>query len=214
MSFGNGRVPPVPEAASVPNGTDRSSRFGLRLAMWYAALFIGSAFAVVLITYLLTSSSLAQRDHEIIQSKLGEYATVYAQGGLQELAATVDAEQRTSRERVFVRVLDRGSEAVLLSNAEGWDPSTSKLEPRCFSMEQSSRSVRARRPERHPAQVPRPAGADHHLDHPDCADRRVGVDAVGPAADPSSLERSSSHHRDRALMNALRQVRTMTRSMS
>jgi len=92
--------------------------------MWYAALFIGSAFAVVLITYLLTSSSLAQRDHEIIQSKLGEYATVYAQGGLRDLAATVDAEQRTSRERVFVRVLDRGSEAVLLSNAEGWDPST------------------------------------------------------------------------------------------
>jgi len=107
----------------VANLTDRSGRFGLRLAMWYTALFIGSAFAVVLITYLLTSSSLAQRDHEIIQSKLGEYATVYAQGGLRALAATVDAEQRTSRERVFVRVLDGGSEAVLLSNAEGWDPS-------------------------------------------------------------------------------------------
>ena len=102
---------------------DLSGRFGLRLAMWYAGLFVASSFAVVLITYLLTSSSLAQRDHEIIQSKLGEYATVYARGGLRELAATVDAEQRTSRERIFVRVLDRGSEAVLLSNAEGWDPS-------------------------------------------------------------------------------------------
>ena len=123
MSSGN-RGRPAPDTTSVANGTDLSGRFGLRLAMWYAALFIGSAFAVVLITYLLTSSSLAQRDHEIIQSKLGEYATVYAQGGLRELAATVDAEQRTSRERVFVRVLDRGSEAVLLSNAEGWDPST------------------------------------------------------------------------------------------
>jgi len=114
----------APDASSLANVTDRSGRFGLRLAMWYAALFIGSAFAVVLITYLLTSSSLAQRDHEIIQSKLGEYATVYARGGLRALAATVDAEQRTSRERVFVRVLDGGSEAVLLSNAEGWDPST------------------------------------------------------------------------------------------
>jgi signal transduction histidine kinase len=127
MSFGNGRVPPAQGAAPVANGTDLSGRFGLRLAMWYAALFIGSAFAVVLITYLLTSSSLAQRDHEIIQSKLGEYATVYAQGGMQDLAATVDAEQRTSRERVFVRVLDRGSEAVLLSNAEGWDPSSLEI---------------------------------------------------------------------------------------
>ena len=123
MSSGDGRTGSVPDAASLANLTDRSGRFGLRLAMWYTALFIGSAFAVVLITYLLTSSSLAQRDHEIIQSKLGEYATVYAQGGLRALAATVDAEQRTSRERVFVRVLDGGSEAVLLSNAEGWDPS-------------------------------------------------------------------------------------------
>ena len=123
MSSGDGPSGSVPDAASLANLTDRSGRFGLRLAMWYTALFIGSAFAVVLITYLLTSSSLAQRDHEIIQSKLGEYATVYAQGGLRALAATVDAEQRTSRERVFVRVLDGGSEAVLLSNAEGWDPS-------------------------------------------------------------------------------------------
>ncbi|HUR33461.1 MAG TPA: ATP-binding protein, partial [Vicinamibacterales bacterium] len=52
------------------------------------------------------------------------YATVYARGGLRALAATVDTEQRTSRERIFVRVLDGGSEAVLLSNAEGWDPAT------------------------------------------------------------------------------------------
>lgn len=102
---------------------DASGRFGLRLALWYATLFVASAFAIVLLTYYLTSISLAQRDHEIIQQKLGEYATVYAGGGLRALAATVDAEQRSSRERLFVRVLDRGSEAVLLSNAEGWDAS-------------------------------------------------------------------------------------------
>ena len=58
MSSGN-RGRPAPDTTSVANGTDLSGRFGLRLAMWYAALFIGSAFAVVLITYLLTSSSLA-----------------------------------------------------------------------------------------------------------------------------------------------------------
>jgi signal transduction histidine kinase len=101
---------------------DLSGHFGLRLATWYAALFIGSSLTVVILTYLLTASSLAQRDHEIIQAKLGEYATVYARGGLRALATTVDAEQRTSRERVLVRVLDGGSEAVLLSNGEGWDP--------------------------------------------------------------------------------------------
>lgn len=99
-----------------------SGRFGLRLAVWYAALFVASSFAVVLITYWLTSSSLAQRDQEIIQAKLGEYATVYARGGLRALTATIEIEQRTSSERIFVRVLAGGSEAVVTSNAEGWDP--------------------------------------------------------------------------------------------
>jgi signal transduction histidine kinase len=107
---------------------DYSGRFGLRLAIWYAALFIGSSFVIVLLTYFLTSSSLAQRDHEIIQQKLGEYAAVYARGGLRALTATVEAEQRTSRERLFVRVVDRGSEALVLSNAEGWDPATLETE--------------------------------------------------------------------------------------
>ena len=99
-----------------------SGSFGLRLAVWYAALFVVSSFAVVLITYVLTSSSLAQRDQEIIQAKLGEYATVYARGGLRALTATIEIEQRTSSERIFVRVLAGGSEAVVTSNAEGWDP--------------------------------------------------------------------------------------------
>jgi signal transduction histidine kinase len=128
--------------------SDLSGRFGLRLAIWYASLFIASSFAVVFITYLLTSSSLAQRDHEIIQGKLGEYATIYARGGLRALTATVDAEQRTSRERVFVRVLDRGSEAVLLSNAEGWDPATLEvgtLSLRDGTVVQVGKSTEARR---------------------------------------------------------------------
>jgi signal transduction histidine kinase len=122
MSSGDGRPLAASVQADPSMAPDRSGRFGLRLALWYAALFIASSFSIVLITYYLTSSSLAQRDHEIIQSKLGEYASVYAQGGMRALAATVDTDQRTSRERVLVRVLDRGSETVLLSNAEGWDP--------------------------------------------------------------------------------------------
>jgi signal transduction histidine kinase len=120
------------DGPTVPRQPELSGRFGLRLAIWYAALFIGSSFAIVLITYLLTSSSLAARDHEIIQAKLGEYATVYERGGLRALTATIDAEQRTSRERVFVRVLAGGSEAVVTSNAEGWDPS--KLEVGAVSL--------------------------------------------------------------------------------
>jgi signal transduction histidine kinase len=96
--------------------------FGLRLALWYATLFIVGSIVIVLLTYVLAASSIVQRDQQIIQQKLGEYATVYARGGLRALTATVTAEQRTAPERLFVRVVDRGAEALVLSDSEGWDP--------------------------------------------------------------------------------------------
>jgi heavy metal sensor kinase len=100
--------------------------FGLRLALWYATLFVSGAIAIVFVTYYLTATSLAQRDQQIIKGKLGDYAAAYVRGGIRVLAATVRAEQQTAPERLFVRVVDRGVESVVLSNPEGWDPS--KLE--------------------------------------------------------------------------------------
>ncbi len=96
--------------------------FGLRLGLWYATLFVLGSTAIVGLTYLVTASSLAERDRQITQAKLGEYADVYARGGIQALADTVRAEQRTAPERLFVRVVDRGEETVLVGMAEGWDP--------------------------------------------------------------------------------------------
>ena len=96
--------------------------FGLRLALWYATLFVSGAIAIVFATYYLTASSLAQRDHQIINGKLGDYAAAYLRGGVRVLANTVRAEQQVAPERLFVRVVDRGVESVVLSNNEGWDP--------------------------------------------------------------------------------------------
>src|SRR5580765_2636905 len=100
--------------------------FGLRIALWYATLFVVGALSIVFLTYYLTAASLAQRDQQIIKGKLGDYAAAYQRGGVRILAATVRAEQQTAPERLFVRVVDRGVEAVVLSNPDGWDPS--KLE--------------------------------------------------------------------------------------
>jgi signal transduction histidine kinase len=102
----------------------RFNAFGLRLGLWYAALFVASALTIVYLTYVLTANSLAQRDQQIINQKLGEYASIYARGGLRELAATVQAEQQTAPERLFVRVVGRRSDVLLRSSPEDWDPST------------------------------------------------------------------------------------------
>ena len=102
------------------------SRRPLTLTLWYSTLFVAGSIVIVLLTYILTAASLAQRDQQIIQAKLGEYAAVYSRGGLRALASTVQAEQRTAPERLFVRVVDSGSEAIVLSDREEWDPT--KLE--------------------------------------------------------------------------------------
>lgn len=108
--------------------TEKDSRplftraFGLRIALWYATLFILGSVAIVWLTYVLTATSLAQRDQQLIDQKLGDYAAAYRRGGLNQLADTVRAEQRTAPERLFVRVVDRGREAIVLSNTEGWAP--------------------------------------------------------------------------------------------
>src|SRR5256885_3332821 len=104
---------------------ERDSRplvYGLRLGVWYASLFVTGSLAIVYLTYVLTSSSLAQRDRQIIDSKLGTYAAAYDSGGLDGLANVVRAEQQTAPERLFVRVRDwRGAQAIVLSQPEGWD---------------------------------------------------------------------------------------------
>jgi len=76
---------------------------------------------------LADGASLAQRDREILDSKLGQYAAIYLRGGLLALTDTVQAEQRTAPERLFVRVVDRGEEAIVLSHPKagisiGWRP--------------------------------------------------------------------------------------------
>jgi signal transduction histidine kinase len=121
--------------------------FGLRLALWYSTLFVISATAIVFLTYALTSVSLAQRDRQVINAKLGEYAATYNRGGIRALTDTVRAEQQTAPERLFVRIIDRGADVLVLSTVEGWDPArleTASLRLRDGSLVQVGKSTETR----------------------------------------------------------------------
>src|SRR5438552_11623607 len=107
---------------SMAETDSRPPFFGLRLALWYATLFVIGSIAIVFLTYYVLRVSLEQRDQQIIQAKIGEYANAYQRGGFDALADTVRAEQRTAPERLFVRVVDRGAEAIVLSQPQGWNP--------------------------------------------------------------------------------------------
>jgi signal transduction histidine kinase len=94
---------------------------GLRLSLWYTIVFIVSTAGLVALTYALLASSLAQRDHEIINATLREYASRYEAGGLPALQSAVEIEERTGRrERLFVRVLGPGADALFVTTPPGW----------------------------------------------------------------------------------------------
>jgi signal transduction histidine kinase len=115
-------------------------RFGLRLAFWYAGVFVVSSLAIISLTYTLLASSLAERDRQIVNATLREYSARYASGGLPALARAVELEQGSGgQERLFVRVVRGGAEAVIISgNADLWDQTTQ--ESRTTTLEVASAS--------------------------------------------------------------------------
>jgi signal transduction histidine kinase len=121
--------------------------FGLRIALWYAALFIAGAVVIVFLTYRLTAASLEQRDRQLIGAKLGDYTAAYYRGGLRALTDTVRAEQQTAPERLFVRVVSRGTETLVLSMPDGWNPDalqTASLRTADGTLVQVGKSTEAR----------------------------------------------------------------------
>ena len=94
---------------------------GLRLSVWYAVVFVVSTLLLVVLTYALLASSLAQRDHELIAGTLREYASLYEAAGLPALQQAVELQQRTARrERLFVRVLGPDADALFVSVPPDW----------------------------------------------------------------------------------------------
>ncbi len=99
----------------------RTSALGLRLALWYAAIFVASSLALIALTYLLLSASLRQYDREIIQTTLSQYATAYRSGGVDALAAAIRRDQAGTRyEPLFVRAVGPYQDLVFLSPQNEW----------------------------------------------------------------------------------------------
>jgi signal transduction histidine kinase len=94
---------------------------GFRLALWYAVVFVASSLAIIALTYLLLALSLRRYDREIIQSTLLQYASAYAQGGLDALAREIQRTQAAGgREPLFVRTLGTGQDVIFVSMPEAW----------------------------------------------------------------------------------------------
>jgi len=108
---------------------------------------VASSLGIVLLTYSLLASSLAERDRQIVTSTLREYSERYAAGGLAALARAVEIEQRSGRhERLFVRVVRGGAETLFFTMPPDWsDFDLSALGGRTGLWEQAQSGSRSAR---------------------------------------------------------------------
>src|SRR5918993_1118771 len=94
---------------------------GLRLALWYAVIFVASSLALVALTYVLLSASLRRYDRDTIESALVRYARAYMIGGVPSLAREIrEGDLAASPGPIFVRTLGPGEELVFFSMPQQW----------------------------------------------------------------------------------------------
>jgi signal transduction histidine kinase len=106
---------------AAPRNGRIAQTLGVRLAVWYAAIFTLSVLAIAVVAYALLSRSLAQRDHDLIRLKLAEYAARFESAGVNGVSRAVLAEQAAgSEEQVFVRLLASNADVLLTSLPQSW----------------------------------------------------------------------------------------------
>ena len=107
--------------SSSRNKAAAAPAFARRLGLWYAGLFIVSAVALAIATYVLLARALAAQDHEVLESMLSRYAVEYERTGLPGLQELIQADAGQGRhERLLVRVVNDRTEVVYFAAPPGW----------------------------------------------------------------------------------------------
>jgi len=93
-----------------------------RLTILYAVFFIFSVSLLFAIAYFLLSSSLKQKDHQIIENKINEYVLMESNNGIEELLQELQLENSHNQLiGFFVRVADPGHRTVFATMPRQWN---------------------------------------------------------------------------------------------
>jgi signal transduction histidine kinase len=95
--------------------------FGLRLNLWYAAIFIVTASGLFGLAYFILATTLQQKERELIGARLDEYRAWYEAGGLPWLTRKFYNTPNSGKNAFFVRIISRGGDALFVSIPESWE---------------------------------------------------------------------------------------------
>jgi heavy metal sensor kinase len=108
---------------------------GLRLTLWYSAIFAISSLVVFVTAYLYLAASLQQKDQEAISGKLKDYQAQYQAGGIIALRNDIKFQKYAGKpQEYFVRLAGPHNRALFLSLPDHWaDFDLASLEGHPFS---------------------------------------------------------------------------------
>ena len=93
---------------------------GLRLTLWYSAIFILSSIVLFVITYFFLSASLRQKDQEEVQGRLNDLKAQYRAGGIIALRNDLKFQTYAGKPHIFfVRVAGPNNRSLFVSLPDG-----------------------------------------------------------------------------------------------
>jgi len=92
---------------------------GFRLNLWYSGLFILSALTMLAAAFWVMGRILEEKDHEVIEAQLNEYATLFREGGA--LAVNQAFVNRpASEKKYFVRLIGPRDDSLFAHVPPEW----------------------------------------------------------------------------------------------
>jgi signal transduction histidine kinase len=92
---------------------------GVRLGLWYASIFTVGCIGLLALAYCLLAVALGNKDREVLQARLREFAAVYSNGGLGGLRGAIRQEEGEQRV-LFVRVVSPWNDVAFESVPDDW----------------------------------------------------------------------------------------------
>jgi signal transduction histidine kinase len=92
---------------------------GVRLGLWSAFFFALSCIALLTLAYYVLAAAVGNRDREVLQARLREFAAVYDNGGPGALRGVIRQEEG-SQKTVYVRLVSPWNEVSFVSVPDEW----------------------------------------------------------------------------------------------
>jgi signal transduction histidine kinase len=92
---------------------------GVRLGLWSALIFALSSVALLALAYYLLAAAVGSKDREVLLARLGEFAAVYDNGGLNGLHRVAQLEEGNQK-TLFIRVIGPWNDVALVSVPDEW----------------------------------------------------------------------------------------------